>query len=274
MVLSLSTGTNKASVSPSAPNFRHVILDGFIPRLYRSFISSLDGQSVWQDLQNRLDNETRKDFFRLNVTLTEKLFTIDNVNCMQELRDNVYEQSDCQQESEILHAMLLSSLFFELSQTPTFTDGAYHCYGIVRSRLDGRHLLDALRKLQRSHWAVVTDKEILGYLDPERNVCKLCRCYKMNVEVTVRHPTNTITIYLQSVTKVRRKISGFPQTMQWFITQQNLDANFGTPYHNAKAYSNCKACGPPGRRRGRKRKTSEGDDSITSSKKTRSSVLH
>jgi len=270
MVLSLGTGTNKASVSPSAPNFRHIILDGFIPRLYRSFISSLDDQSAWQDLQNRLDSQSRKDYFRLNVTLTDKQFTIDDVDRMQELQDCVKEQPNLSQNcTEIVHAMLLSSLFFELSQMPIFTNGVYRCPGFIRSRLDGRIMLEALSRLQQSHWAVVTDKKILEYLESRQDVCERCRCYKMYVEVVVRHSTNSTIVYLQSVTKERRKISGFPQTMQWFVAQQQLDADFGTSYHNAEAYPQCRACGPNARHNSRKRKSSGDENSSISAKKTR-----
>jgi len=268
MVLSLGTGTTKASASPSAPNFRHVFLDGFIPRLYRSFISSLDGQSAWQDLQNRLDNESRKDYFRLNVILTEKQFTIDDVNCMAELRDCVHTKSDFKHNcTEIVHAILLSSLFFELSHMPLFVDGVYHCYGMIRCRLDGICMLEALGRLQQSHWAVVTETEILGYLEPERHVCKLCRCYQMPVRVTTRHPADTTTIYVQSITKARRKISGFPQTMEWFVLQQGLEADFGTPHHSRIGHPKCRACGPTSKRRGRKRKSSETDDNSIDPKK-------
>ena len=50
VVLSLGTGTEDCLKSLKAPHFRHVLNDGFIPRLCRSFMSSLDGQRAWQDL--------------------------------------------------------------------------------------------------------------------------------------------------------------------------------------------------------------------------------
>ena len=50
VVISLGTGTGSRTSSTPAPNFRHVIHDGFIPRLWRCFMSSLDGQGAWRDL--------------------------------------------------------------------------------------------------------------------------------------------------------------------------------------------------------------------------------
>jgi len=46
VVLSLGTGTYQQSTSPDAPHFRHILNDGFIPRLCRSFMSTLNGESV------------------------------------------------------------------------------------------------------------------------------------------------------------------------------------------------------------------------------------
>ena len=43
IVLSLGTGTEDCLKSLKAPYFRHVLNDSFIPRLCRSFMSSLDG---------------------------------------------------------------------------------------------------------------------------------------------------------------------------------------------------------------------------------------
>ena len=41
-----------------------------------------------------------------------------------------------------------------------------------------------------------------------------------------------ITIYLQGVAR-RRKISGFPNSIDWFIAQQRLTADFGPSGYNA-----------------------------------------
>lgn len=219
MILSLSTSTIKASAFSSAPNFRYVFLDEFISRLYRSFILSLDDQTIWQDLQNRLENESRQNYFRLNVILTKKQFTIDDVNCMAKLRDYVHTRSNFKDNcTKIVHAMLLSSLFFELNHMSLFVNEIYHCYGTIRCKFDGIYMLEALGRLQQSHWAIVIETKILEYLESKRHVCKLCRCYEMFVKVTTRHLANITTIYLQSVTKVRRKISGFSQTIKWFVS--------------------------------------------------------
>ena len=67
LVVSLGTGTDMTLKSPSAPNFRHLFKDGFIPRLYRSFMSvlgPLDGCSdqYWaKRIQYRLNHSRAFD---------------------------------------------------------------------------------------------------------------------------------------------------------------------------------------------------------------------
>ena len=45
------------------------------------------------------------------------------------------------------------------------------------------------------------------------------RCHLQGTEPT--------TLFLRSVLRGKRKISGFPQSMEWFITQKGLDSPFG-----------------------------------------------
>lgn len=211
----MSIDINKTFVFSSAPNFCYIILDEFISRLYRSFIFFLDNQSIWQNLQNRLDSQSRKNYFRLNIILTDKQFTIDNVNRIQELQDCIKEQSNLFQNcTNIVYAILLLFLFFELNQISIFINSVYRYSDFIRSRLNSRIILEALSRLQQSHWAVVTDKKILEYLESKQDICERCRYYKIYIEVVVRYLTNSTTVYLQSVIKKKKKISKFLQTIQ------------------------------------------------------------
>ena len=58
----------------------------------------------------------------------------------------------------------------------------------------------------------------------------MCRRYRKNVEFVVRYLDESMSIFLQSVNKGRRRISGFPRTMRWFQDQQGLNAPFGKPF--------------------------------------------
>lgn len=243
VVLSLGTGTEKEAISPGAPNFRHVFQDGFVPRLYGLFISFLDDQCTWRDLQNRLDEKSRQDFFHLNVTLLKDQWTIDDISQMGELRRQVHLQQGKDKEvHDVAFALMVSSFYFELIQPPNFTRGNYRCEGYVRSRLHSASMEQVLRKGQISKWTFVTDKETLGYYEPEADSSTVCHRYEKRVEFSIRLPTDPITIYIESTPTVRREISGFPQSINWFITQQTLTAEFGTPNHGKPTHKPCEAC--------------------------------
>ena len=86
-VLSLGTGTYLEESAPSVTaDFRHVILDGFLPRLWRSFMLSLDGETTWRDLWNSLAEEHRDRYFRGNIHLEGTTIPIDDIDAMVGLR--------------------------------------------------------------------------------------------------------------------------------------------------------------------------------------------
>jgi len=86
LVVSVGTGTSRKTKSPRATSFRHVLFDGFIPRLWRVYMSSFNGESNFRDVMNSLDRENREDYKRLNVILPRNEPAIDNINRMDELR--------------------------------------------------------------------------------------------------------------------------------------------------------------------------------------------
>lgn len=229
IVVSLGTGTGSDSQSPHAPNFRHVIQDGFIPRLWRSFMSSLDGQSTWRDLWNRLDERSRDNYFRFNVSLSGDGPAMDDIQRIDELRACVHLQPDSgKSQLNTAFALLISTFFFELSSAPTFQAGRYFCEGTIRCRLSGRTICQTLRRIHQLNLTFMTSDQVLGQLEPENDLCTGCSRYLKKVHFIIRHPTEQITMFVQSTTMGRRNLSSFPQSMQWFIDQQHLAEPFGT----------------------------------------------
>ncbi len=229
--------------SPSAPNFRHLFKDGFIPQLYRSFMSSLDGQSVWREFVNGLNERSREDYFQFNISLSDVEPALDNTDRMGELRETVHLQAHSLQDcGNTASALLISSFFFELTMSPQFDSGFYRGQGTIRCRLKSGVIIRSLTNLHPSHLEFVTDTESLVPFSGKADVCCLCHRYSKRVEFYIRHPSDLMTIYLQIGLQKRRKISGFPQTMEWFVKQQNLDAVFGTSDHSNLGGLSCQRC--------------------------------
>lgn len=191
-------------------------------------MSSLDGQGPWRDLWNRLDAGTREDYFRLNVDFMKEGPAMDDVSRMDELRGLVQGQTDVQRTCQkVAFALLVSAFFFELSSTPLFYGGRYYCKGTIRCRLHGKTICRAMEKVEDSRLVFMTEHEILGYFQSFQDLCVGCERYVKTVEFIVRHPSDPISIYMQSSTRRKRRLSAFPQSMQWFVQQQHLEARYG-----------------------------------------------
>ena len=242
IVVSLGTGTNiNQDQSPRAASFRHIIQDGFVPRLWRSFMSSLDGQSAWRELWNRLDDSSRAQYFRTNIYLPNSALAIDDVNCIDELRVCAHSQSQNDGFGQTTaFALLISGFFFELTDAPLYQNGKVYCKGSIRCRLQGQLIVQALKRVHPSDLIFMTDREIVGYYKGEEDLCHFCRRYRKNVEFVVRHLDESMSIFLQSVIEGRRRISGFPRAMRWFQEQQGLSAPFGNPFPDS--YRACEHC--------------------------------
>jgi len=88
----------------------------------------------------------------------------------------------------------------------------------------------------------VTDTETLMFFSEKVDVCCLYHQYSKRVKFYIRHSSDLMTIYLQIDIQKRQKISGFSQTMQWFVKQQNLDEVFETSDHSNLSGLSCQCC--------------------------------
>ena len=62
IIISLGTGTESTSALSKTTDIRYVILDGYIPRLWRLYMSFFDGQKIWDELMNHVDDRDRERY--------------------------------------------------------------------------------------------------------------------------------------------------------------------------------------------------------------------
>jgi hypothetical protein len=233
LVLSIGTGFKQKLVSPVASNVRNVLLDGALARVYRASMESLslNGQLSWEDHWHGLDEEAKKQHFRLNLPLMGQEPRIDDVDKMQYLHDQInYHLGDME---SIARAFKAVSFFFELDGPLVFEGGLYTCHGSILSRSpDSRALL---RSLGTSYpYAQFLHHEVyLGFLGPD-DICKQCGRFQKLVTFQIRHPSDRVNIQLAFNRLFRRSISGFPQPMEWFVKRQKFSAKFGLPDHRSR----------------------------------------
>lgn len=195
LVVSVGTGISTKKKSPRAASFRHVLFDGFIPRLWRAYMSSFDGESNFRDVVNSLDRENREGYKRLNVILPRNEPAMDNTSRMDELRQLVHLNPQMIQEcEETIYALLIAIFYFELSCIPSpLPEHRIRHLGTIRCRLPGEVMVELLERIHPCRLSFVTHSRALGYYFGKRDLCPSCRRYRKSVEFTVRdlgQPTN------------------------------------------------------------------------------------
>ena len=243
IVISVGTGTRKDSISPRLTSFRHVLFDGCIPRLWRAYMSSFDGESNFRDVVNNLDEENRDDYKRLNILLPINEPGIDNTSRMSELQESVRLNPQLMESCrKTLYALLIATFYFELDTLPTNLSGQFQCFGTIRCRLPGDVMVKLLGRIHSSRLTFETSSKTLGYYGGMSDLCSICKRYRKRVEFNVRDLDQLVSIRVQTSGRPLRKIGAFPQTIQWFIDRQALNAPFGTAFHSDLGHRTCRLC--------------------------------
>lgn len=233
LVLSIGTGFEQKLLSPVAANVRNLFQDGALARLYRASMQSLslNGQISWEDHWHGLEEETKKQQFRLNLPLIGKEPNIDDVDKMQYLYDQIpYHLGDME---GIARAFKAVSFFFELDGPPVLNSGLYRCHGSILSRSpDSRALVQNLGSSYPYTQFYINEASI-GFLSAN-DICRLCGRFQKAIAFHVRHPSDRVNLYLAFNRLFRRSISAFPQPIEWFVERQKLNAKFGQPDHRSR----------------------------------------
>lgn len=220
-------------MSPVASNVRNLFQDGAIARLYRASMQSLslNGQLSWEDHWYGLEEDAKKQQFRLNLPLVDKEPDIDDVDKMQYLYDQIrYHLGDIE---GIVRAFKAVSFFFEMDGPLVLDGGLYKCRGSILCRSpDSRALVQNLG-ISYPYAQFFLDETPLGILS-SNDICKLCGRFQKLVVFQLRHPSDRVNIYLSFNRLFRRSISGFPQPIEWFVGRQKLNAKFGQPDHKSR----------------------------------------
>ena len=243
VVVSLDTNAQKISTSLRTIDFRHVILNDYLSRLWWSYMSFFNEQKIWDELMNFVNERKRKNFIRLNFVLLSDKSTIDNIDRMNELQESVHVSQmywDC---AKTLYALLIFAFYFELtSMSKRLQEDQYHCRDMIRCRFSENSIVKLLARCDIFNLNFITDVKTLKHYEDNLDLCLLYHQYQKKIDFLIHHSIELVIIYAQSITQERRKISAFSQTMQWFENQQKLDASFETTFHRNLLDRSCKSC--------------------------------
>ncbi|KAL2367582.1 hypothetical protein RJZ57_008055 [Blastomyces gilchristii] len=240
VVISLGTGTVSRVLKTS--DSRNILLDGWLPRIYRSYMSSFDGEETWNELQGELDDQTRKNYFRFNHSFTGARPSIVDIGAMENISQSIQKNPpEAHKMEEALLTLLASSLFFKLDSIPEFQNGFFLCVGTIRCYGPARPIIRALLALRPAHHEFYKDDINLGLYLSEDDICVECQRYCRPIRFSVRHLQEKITMTLRS-DGTALLINGSPNATQWYIDEQGLDGAFGASNHGAPFRVQCDTC--------------------------------
>ncbi|KAL4933509.1 patatin-like phospholipase family protein [Aspergillus undulatus] len=236
--ITLGTGTGLRSTKPSS--FRNVLIDGWIPRVYRAMQRTFDGRVPWLEQYSRLNDNAKENYFRFDPCF-HQMPPMDDTKCMEYLSKQTRIQSSWQNSSEAAVALLVSSLFFQLDAMPEYQSGFFHCRGTIRSRCPPEPLIRRLSQLEPGRQDFFKDQINLGLYLSSADICSSCHRYSLAARFYVRNLDESITLSLR-LGSTKRRLSAFPKSMQRFIEEQGLDSPFGHSNHDIPLLVNCSAC--------------------------------
>jgi hypothetical protein len=242
VVLSLGTGMRDVG-SPQATGVRNILKDGWMQRGKRSVESGFDGQNAWRILWNHLDDQARQNYFRLNIAFPGAEPSIDDVDCMEDLTHCVQIQPEGRgQRFDVLSALLISSLFFELDSMYHYESGFYYCTGFICCRVRSHALIKTLLRTHAEEMNFYHGCHNLGVRVSADDICTACYRYQRPIQFLKRSLEDPIELSIRWGDTCQRKISGMPQTLSSLIDKQKLDSPFGSAIHDAPRALRCPSC--------------------------------
>jgi len=198
VVVSLGTGSEAFDQPLKTSSFRNIFVDGWIPRVYRSFMNSFDGQHTSKEVRNILSDRSQADYFRLDSSFPDAPPAMDDARSMERLLQwaRIQPSGPCEQRDIIL-TLLTTCFFFELDKMPVFHCGLYHCVGTIKCRAPAQSVIRCLSSLQPTEkQEFYKDKLNLGLRLSVDNICNACHHYTRPVQFYTRSLEESLTLSL------------------------------------------------------------------------------
>ena len=195
-------------------------------------MTALDGENTWVEFVNTLPSQVRRRFHRLNVAFAGPEPGLDDVSVMEDLKRKTSQCIDSEFSLlSVTDSILGSFFYFELQELPVMVDGQFECIGNIYCRFKNNSLaLDRLlrRLIHCSAHFVVAERPVPCTGDMEAGGWKT---FQRPVRFSVLRLSDEIDIHIDHITSQPVSISGFPQSVDGLIQQQQLYRPFGRSDH-------------------------------------------
>lgn len=218
------------------------------PALFRvaRWMVSAAHEKLDPDIIHKIMSIVRKEegltYFRVDPEF-EELPSMDDVNSMDFSQATVQCSLDVGLMSSIACSILSRAFYFELDTIPMLdARGYYPCRGTIRIRGHARDILAYLKNIYSGSISIAGDHQhsisapmwVQGTVD----LCPDCGRFRKPIQFQVVHMRQRISLSLR-IGDAEFQISGFPNCMQWFVTQQNMTSPV---WGNLDVHSFCLRC--------------------------------
>lgn len=138
--------------------------------------------------------------------------------------------------------LLVSRFYFVISQLPDNNIAPFWCRGVIRCKGQAQNVVSALSRLYPDGLEIFSDCGPIRTFDGPAGICSSCGCYNRTISLLSRYIDQPLDVFVQSSSKKRWRISGFPASAASFATRQNLHARFGRSDHRLSNRALCRSC--------------------------------
>lgn len=239
IVVSLGTGHYEPTLSPDIVTPKSTIQDKFLFRIWRSWMSSIDGEAVHRDLMNSMDPDECKDYHRLTVPLPWPELAPNDYGALVRLSQALAEYSaGYLQRYHALVQTQIASFYMEMNELPSFDNGEFQCHATIRCLSSG--IVTSLLDNSADTFEFYRGSSNIGRLSAH-DICRSCGRFCKQINFVAKSLDEDILISLKG-TKSSRPIGAMPKQVSWFIQMQELYSPFGSRHSAGRGFFGCCRC--------------------------------
>jgi hypothetical protein len=196
----------------------------------------MDAEQAYKEGLCFVPHSMRSNTIRLDYDLKRELPQLDDVGQLPKLAALPYAVPD-----ELVRTVLVTTLFFELDETPVKVHGQYQCRGsILCARQNARQIIArVLVELPGAQFQTHHGHR-LGRVDDDQG-CSVCGYYRKTIIFAVPSLDEEVSIQIADAI-FQHNVGGFPASMQQYLDSQQADAVFGRSDHQANRWPPQRQC--------------------------------
>jgi len=218
------TGSESTDLSSNTVlQFRNILVDSWIPRIYCSFFSLFERQCIWREVLGLLDNRLRDDYFRFDIAVSGGLLRIDNTEYIDILSKLVRSNPDGQRKYQKTIVLLFAiSFYFQLEIKSEYYLDLFQYIDSIHCRVSAEKIIEWIDIFDNSRKDFYKNTINLDFYLTSNNICRYCYKYYRPICFIVYNLKENIGFFIYFGGKFYR-LNIFSNNIYWFIEQQEFE---------------------------------------------------